>query len=59
MASDPDLATIDGIINRNLHPFKFSISREKDKMLQKQKYKRSEQIRSVLDHKKMSSISKI
>ena len=29
MGSDPDLATIEGIINKNVQPFKFSMSRER------------------------------
>ena len=59
LASDSELATIEGMINRNLQPFKFSISRERERAINKQKYKRSEQIRSVMDNRKLSSIPRV
>lgn len=59
MSSVPELATIDGALHRNMQVIKFSISRERERMMSKQKYKRSEQIRSVLESKKMMSISKL
>jgi hypothetical protein len=37
---------------------KFSMSKERDRMMTKQKYKRSEQVRSLLENKKMSSMGK-
>jgi hypothetical protein len=37
---------------------KFSMSKERDRIITKQKYKRSEQVRSLLDNKKMSSSGK-
>lgn len=59
LASEPELATIEGLLNRNMQAIKFSVSRERDRLLAKQKYKRSEQVRSLMDNKKMSSITKI
>lgn len=56
MSSEPELATLEGLMSRNI---KFSISRERERLINKQKYKRSEQVRSVIEQKKMSSISKI
>ena len=41
MGNDPDIATIESIINRNVQPFKFSMSRDRERMVHKQKYKRS------------------
>lgn len=38
---------------------KFSVARERDRLMTKQKYKRSEQVRSLLENKKMSSITKL
>lgn len=37
---------------------KFSMSKERERIITKQKYKRSEQVRSLLENKKMSSIGK-
>ncbi len=37
---------------------KFSMSKERERIITKQKYKRSEQVRSLLDNKKMSSTGK-
>jgi hypothetical protein len=59
MTNDHELSTIEGLLHRNVQPFKYSISRERDRIIHKQKYKRSEQVRSVIDNKKMSSISKL
>lgn len=52
------MATIDGILSRNLQMVKFSMSKERERIITKQKYKRSEQVRSLLENKKMSSTGK-
>lgn len=46
MSSEAELGTIEGYINRNI---KYSISRERERLMPKQKYKRSEQVRSMAD----------
>lgn len=58
-ASHPELSTLDGLLKRNLHLGKFSVSKEREGGGCKQKYKRSEQIRSVIETKKMSSLNKM
>lgn len=58
LGSEPELATIDGLLSRNMQMVKFSMSKERDRIMTKQKYKRSEQVRSLLDNKKMSSVGK-
>lgn len=58
LGSEPELATIDGILSRNVQMVKFSMSKERERIITKQKYKRSEQVRSLLENKKMSSIGK-
>jgi ethanolamine utilization protein EutQ (cupin superfamily) len=58
LASEPELATIEGLLNRNMQMVKFSMSKERERIMTKQKYKRSEQVRSLLDNKKMSSMGK-
>lgn len=58
LGSEPELATIDGLLNRNMQMVKFSMSKERERIMTKQKYKRSEQVRSLVENKKMSSMGK-
>lgn len=58
LGSEPELATIEGLLNRNMQMVKFSMSKERERIMTKQKYKRSEQVRSLLENKKMSSMGK-
>jgi hypothetical protein len=37
---------------------KFSMSKERERIITKQKYKRSEQVRSLIENKKMNSMGK-
>jgi hypothetical protein len=53
------MGTIEGLLNRNMQMIKFSVAKERDRLMTKQKYKRSEQVRSLLENKKMSSITKL
>ena len=54
-----DINFLEGIMNRNSHLVKFPGSKDNNKTLVRQKYKRSEEVKSLMDRKKMGSFSKI